>query len=91
MTGANYQIVNYFDVWGNSEDGYEVNNQCYEDIIFLADKVDDRTIIKMLMDLGLLKSTAVIGENILFTNTGDSFEIEEMDGFPLYGLVPCDC
>ena len=25
-----FVIVNYFDVWGNARDGWEVNNQCRE-------------------------------------------------------------
>ena len=25
-----YTLINYFDVWGNAADGFEVNNQCIE-------------------------------------------------------------
>lgn len=25
-----YSLINYFDVWGNAKDGWEVNNLCTE-------------------------------------------------------------
>jgi hypothetical protein len=31
-----HQFVNYYDVWGNKVDGFEVNNLCYEPVFILT-------------------------------------------------------
>lgn len=44
-----YTLINYFDVWGNEEDGWEVNNQCVEaDDVVIADDATDQDIIDYL-------------------------------------------
>jgi len=81
-----YTLINYFDVWGNEVDGYEVNNQCVEakDIV-IADDATDADIINYLQLAGYLN-----------TNDASLFNIEDNGGFieifaketgmPLYGL-----
>ena len=49
-----YRLVNYFDVWGNEEDGYEVNNLCYEEDIIELEVGDHDEIIRKLKDCGFL-------------------------------------
>ena len=85
--GNEYRVCNYTDIWGNAEDGYEVNNQCYEDTgLFLVNDIEDQLIIDMMIELGYLKDTAIAGVNVNVCNMGDRIEIEESDGRPLYGL-----
>jgi hypothetical protein len=51
-------FTHYFDVWGNKEDGWEVNNLCclYEDID-LPD-LEDETLIGKLKELGFFNEKA---------------------------------
>jgi len=88
-SGQDCEIVNYFDVWGNSEEGYEVNESCVEETgIYIADDDTDEIIIQKLVDMGLLKDTAIVGETVNVSYTGDFWEIEEMDGYPLFSIRP---
>ena len=81
-----YTLINYFDVWGNEVDGYEVNNQCVEaeDIVITDDATND-DIINYLQLAGYLN-----------TNDASLFEVEDNGDFieifakktmmPLYSL-----
>lgn len=85
--GNDFTLVNYFDVWGNADDGFEVNNQCIEeDELFIRNDATDDEIITMLVELGYLKDSAKAGENVIVTNMGDDIELEGIDGMPLFGL-----
>ena len=54
------RLCNYFDVWGNQKEGYEINNWCYEDsedgqkIHTLVD-TSDKGILRYLKKLGFLR------------------------------------
>lgn len=81
-----YTLINYFDVWGNEVDGYEVNNQCVEakDIV-IADDATDADIINYLQLAGYLNTN----ETSLFDveDNGDFIEIFTKEtGMPLYSL-----
>ena len=58
----NYKLIDYFDVWGNQEDGWEVNNLCSleEDYGFLtiADDATDKDIVDYLIQIGYLGDEA---------------------------------
>ena len=79
-----YELVNYFDVWGNEEEGYEVNDSCIEDNLEIADDMSDSDIVDLLCELGYLTTT----DGVIASNTGDGWEIETENGMPLYGLRP---
>ena len=53
-----FELINY-DVWGNSQDGFSVNN-AYSTGIFINIEVfdTDKTILKKLKEVGFLKKTA---------------------------------
>lgn len=56
-----YQLINYFDVWGNDDDGFEVNNQCRENIFIEIDEnTTKENIIEQLIENGFLKNKANI-------------------------------
>jgi hypothetical protein len=87
-----YRAINYFDVWGNEEEGYNVNDSCEESVrMFISDNMGDSDIVQMMVELGYLKDTAVLGENVFITSTGDGYELEGTGGYPLFGFVPCNC
>lgn len=52
-----YRLVNYFDVYYTEEDGWEVNNLCYEDILIELESGSDSEIITKLIKAGFLLPT----------------------------------
>lgn len=84
-----YRIAIYTSVWGNAEDGYDVNDSMYyEDLVFIGEKMTDSDIINMLVDLRILIDSVKLGENVFVTNTGDGMEIEGENGYPICGISP---
>lgn len=73
-----YTITDYFDVWGNPLDGYQVNDARSAGTIDIADNATDADIIRALKERGLLAETAVLNENVCVFNAGESFEICEI-------------
>lgn len=83
IEGSKYRLINYFDVWGNEEDGYEVNDLCVEETgIFIADNSTDQQVLNLLVRIGFL--TTDDPEKVCVINNGDMIEIESVeDGCPL--------
>ena len=53
-----YEVIKY-DVWGNSTDGYEVNNAFRTNLFINIEGNDtDKDILKKLKEIGFLKNTA---------------------------------
>lgn len=78
-----YRLINYFDVWGNAEVGYEVNDLCVEETgIFIADDSTDQEVLNLLVRIGFL--TTDDSEKVCVINNGDMIEIEGVEtGVPL--------
>ena len=52
-----YELINYFDVWGNAKDGWEINNQCIEECdIQIAVNATPKEICTYLMKQGFLNT-----------------------------------
>lgn len=68
------RLIDYFDVWGNEEDGWEVNNLCVlEDDIYISENTTNEDILDFLFAIGYLNTT----ENICIREYGmDMLEIE---------------
>ena len=50
-----FELVNYFDVWYNEDEGWQVNNQCIEfDDLYLADDLTAKEIAEALVSVGFL-------------------------------------
>lgn len=60
----NYKVVDYFDVWGNEEDGFEVNNLCEVGEIQLKDYTNYHEMFQALIDIGFLTDLFEIDELI---------------------------
>lgn len=71
-----YELINYFDVWGNAEDGWEINNQCVElrDLV-ITDGATDKDILNYLVDIGFLVTSDM--RKLVVENNGDMIEIFE--------------
>ena len=65
-----WTLVDYFDVWGNPKDGFEVNNLDRTEGFFLPKDVTDEQLIVILGKHGMLNETASV-ENILIDDSGD--------------------
>ena len=81
---SKYKLIDYFDVWGNAEEGYEVNNLCtaIEEVEIPLDAVAE-DIIRILKEVNYLHEEA---ETALFEVVGDGEMIEifrESDMYPL--------
>jgi hypothetical protein len=50
------KLINYFDVWGNKRDGWEVNNLCSEGNIEVPEELTDKQVLTALKDVGFLKN-----------------------------------
>jgi hypothetical protein len=84
MVGS-YELVDYFDVWGNEEDGWEINNLSKEGEIVLED-FKPETIIESLKDFGFLSEICSL-ENVAIEWAGDIIEVlEKSNGKPLCSL-----
>ena len=76
-----YRLIDYFDVWGDAETGFEVNNLCevFNDLCIVED-TSNTEILDYLVSIGYL-STA---EGIILVDCFPFLEIErECDGYPL--------
>ena len=81
-----WQLINYFDVWGNEKDGWEVNNQCVEfDDLYLAEDVTNKEILTYLKQIEFLATDDM--RRLVVEDYGDLIEIYERKGMkPLCSL-----
>jgi hypothetical protein len=66
------KLINYFDVWGNKKDGWEINNLCEENAgeLFLHEECTHKDILQKLKEVGFLKSTTRMNQ-LVFEGLGD--------------------
>lgn len=78
-----YSLINYFDVWGNAKDGYEVNNLCTEKTgITIADDATDKEILNYLMQIGFLATSDMRKVKI------DTSDFNMMEIYAVKGMYP---
>lgn len=83
-----YQLINYFDVWGNEKEGYEINNQCVEfDDWHIAGNASDKEILEFLVKSGHLKTADM--RQVRIESDGENMEVYAVKGhYPLFGIRP---
>jgi hypothetical protein len=88
-----YELVDYFDVWGNCWDGYVINDQRIVGIVELPDNPTDQDFLDAAIDAGILRDSVTLADivveeygnntEILDTNPKEPFDqekdIEEID------------
>ena len=83
-----YKLIDYFDVWGNATDGWEVNDiTTVEDDIVIAEDVTDEEIIDFLIQIEYLKPEAkenvhlesIDNEMIEIVQTKDDYPIGRLE------------
>lgn len=79
-----YKLIDYYDIWGNEKEGYEVNNLCtWITDIEIADDATDADIINYLKSINFISEKATTETVEL---DGDDFYIELTEketGYPL--------
>lgn len=67
-----WTLINYFDVWGNEEDGWEVNDACSEfDDLNIDDDATDQDIIDYLYNIEFFKTNDI--EKFRIEGIGDGW------------------
>ena len=79
-----YDLINYFDVWGNEEDGWDVNDVSRDETdIYIDDDLTDEEIVDYLIDQVGFLSPAARGK-VEVWNDGDMIEFSVAEtGEPL--------
>ena len=79
-----YKLIDYFDVWGNATDGWEVNDlTTVEDDIVITEDSTDEEIIDFLVRIDYLKPEA---KELVYLESYDNEMIEIVqtkDDYPL--------
>lgn len=82
-----YEVIIYFDVWGNSEEGWDVNNQfVMDEPLVIPDYATDKEIISVLHNRRLLTLFDLPFAKV--EEPGDFIEIVGRGGKPMIGLRP---
>lgn len=82
-----YSLINYFDVWGNAKDGWEVNNLCTEETgITITDDASEKDILNCLKLIGFL-TTSDKRKVRIDTTDGDMMEIYAVKGMQPLGRL----
>ena len=84
-----YSLRNYFDVWGNAKDGWEVNNSCIEfDDLNITDDATEKDILKYLKKIGFLSTDDRRMVRCDMDTYVDGIEIYEVKGHkPVAALI----
>lgn len=87
-----YKLVDYFDVWGNEEGGWDVNNVCSyyntdETCLRISEDATDEEILEYLVQIGYLKT---IDESVKITDVVylESCDIEVIEIIQTYNDLP---
>ncbi len=79
-----WDLVDYFDVWGNEDDGWEVNDQCViMDGITITDDAVNDDIVAYLVMCGYLKQGTDVEDLIIDWEDGFIELYQKEDGRPL--------
>ena len=83
-----FELIDYYDVWGNSADGWEVNNLAtVERDIVIPDDVSERDIMEFLKRIGYFAKHVRLNMLAFEVFESDMIEISRRrDGRPLCSL-----
>ena len=85
-----YSLINYFDVWGNVKDGWDVNNLCTEKTgITITDNASNKEILDYLVRIGFLTTSDM--RKVRIDSSGDMMEIYAVKGMQPLGRLQREC
>ena len=83
-----YKLINYFDVWGNAEEGWEVNNLCTEmEDITITNDATDKEILEYLVSIGFLTTSDMRKVRLENSCSPDMIEIYQVKGMMPLGRL----
>ena len=87
MDNNYWSLVDYFDVWGNEVDGWDVNNSSIEfDDLYIDPTASNEEIVDYLKSIGYFASTVTL-DQLTIEDGGDYIEFfQASDGMPLCRL-----
>ena len=87
MDNNYWSLVDYFDVWGNEVDGWEVNNSSIEfDDLYIDPTSSNEEIVDYLKSIGYFAPTVTL-DQLTIEDGGDYIEFfQASDGMPLCRL-----
>lgn len=87
MADVIYALVNYFDVWGNEKDGWQVNDSRVEGTVVINEYASDKEILTGLKGIGFL--TTDDRRRLTIEILGEWIEVCQRKGMkPLCSLRP---
>lgn len=82
-----YSLINYFDVWGDTIDGWEVNDLCIEKTgITITDDASEKEILNYLVQIGFL-NTSDMRRVMIDMSDDDMMEIYAIKGMKPLGRL----
>jgi len=82
-----YSLINYFDVWGNPADGFEINNQRIErEAVEIPEDWTAKKIVTWLFENGFLTTADM--RKLRVEEYGEVIEIQKKNRFPLFAFTP---
>ena len=69
-------VTNYFDVWGNAKEGWEVNNCCHDEYEYRGKLESRKDCLKFLKKIDFLKKTVRIA-SIQWEETGRGWILDQ--------------
>lgn len=82
------EVINYFDVWGNAKDGFEVNNMCSEGEWDIEEPRTNKDVLQFLKRIGFLKNHVRMNMINFIDAYCDHWEIEDKKGRPICSVRP---
>ena len=81
-----YRLINYFDVWGNEIDGWEINNQCSEgEDFYISNESSAKEVCEYLKSAGYLRTSDMRKLYVDFSTYNGCIEIYQKKGMcPLF-------
>ena len=81
--GQYFDLIDYFDVWGNEEDGWEVNNLGpIEEKIWISDDITEEELFNYLKDtIGYFNKDTKFSDVIIEWNDPDFIEFFQADNY----------
>lgn len=80
------EVIYHFDVWGNEEDGFEVNDSVRRPSIEVEEPIDKRKVWDALVAAGEAQGTF---EEAVFREHGSGYDIDGPNGRPIWTINDC--
>jgi hypothetical protein len=84
-----FKLIYYFDVWGNSREGFEVNNQCEQAIMEFPDWPTNKELLQRLKNINFIKKTTRMNSVEFDNSYMEAYCINERNGKPFCFVEQC--